>query len=268
MRQFSLSFLTASSLTAPEAVAAAAQFGYTHVGLRLAPSMPGGPFQDLVRDKNLLQETVARCRDTGVAIFDIEVIRIGENFDAGNWLSLLETAAVLEARAILVVGDDTNETRLAQSLGRLCESARAFGTTIDLEFLPWTAIRDAGSALHVIEAAGSPQEAGILIDALHFARSTSTLAEIAALPREYLHYAQICDGPGDGTYSREQMIHTAVEARLLPGEGGIDLHGLFAALPSDMPISVEIPNRDRVQKLGPLEWVRQAMEASRRVFHT
>lgn len=266
MRSYSLSYLTASCLTPPQAVDVAAQTGYSHVGLRLWPSVPGGAFQALLDDAPLLRETRACCRGSGVGVFDIEVIRIGAAFVPADALPLLEAGAALAARGVLVVGDDPEPARLAQSLARLCELAFAMHLTVDLEFLPWTAIRDAGAAMRVLDAAGRPANAGLLVDALHMARSGTTLGEIAALPRSCLHYAQICDGPGSGSFTRAQMIHTAVAERLLPGEGSIDLHGLFAALPSGLPVSVEIPHHRRLPRLGALEWARQALAASRAVL--
>jgi hypothetical protein len=46
-------------------------------------------------------------------------------------------------------------------------------------------------------AAGRPN-GGVLVDAIHFARLGSTLAQVAALPREWLHYAHICDAAAMG----------------------------------------------------------------------
>ena len=266
MRAYSLSYLTASSLTAPQAVLVAAETGYSHVGLRLCASMPGGAFQDLLHDAPLMRETLASMQDTGVGVFDIEVIRIGENFDASDWLALLEAAAALKARGVLVVGDDPDPARLAQSFGRLCALAQPFALTIDLEFLPWTPVRDANGALAIVDAAGRPPNAGVLVDALHMARSSSTLADIAALPVACLHYAQICDGPGSGSFTHEQMLYTAVYERLLPGEGGIDLKGIVQALPPDLPVGIEIPHHIRQPQLGAREWARQALVATRAVL--
>jgi sugar phosphate isomerase/epimerase len=263
MRSYSLSYLTASSLTPPQAVVVAGETGYRHVGLRLSASMPGGPFQDLLHDAPLMRETQASMQSTGVGVFDIEVIRVGEHFDASAWLPLLEAGAALTARAVLVVGDDPDAARLAQSFGRLCELARPFSLTIDLEFLPWTQVRDANGALAIVDAAGRPSNAGVLVDALHMARSTSTLADIAALPASCVHYAQICDGPGNGTFTHQQMLHTALFERLLPGEGGIDLKGIFQALPPGLPVSIEIPHHVRQPQLGAREWARQALVATR-----
>ena len=266
MRAYSLSYLTASSLTPAQAIAVAAQTGYSHVGLRLSASMPGGAYQDLLNDAHLMREARASMQNTGVGVFDIEVIRIGENFDASDWLALLEAAAALKARGVLVVGDDPDPARLAQSFGSLCALAQPFALTIDLEFLPWTPVRDANGALAIVDAAGRPSNAGVLVDALHMARSTSTLADIAALPVSCLHYAQICDGPGSGSFTHEQMLRTAVYERLLPGEGGIDLKGIFQALPPDLPVSIEIPHHIRQPQLGAREWARQALVATRAVL--
>ena len=266
MRSYSIAYLTASSLTPPQAVAAAAQLGYSHVGLRLWPSVVGGEFQNLIGDARLMRETIATLRETGVGVRDLEVVRIAAGFDANTCRPLLEAGAALGARALLVIGEDPDPQRLAQSYARLCELALPMGLTVDLEFLPWTAVRDANTALAVITAAGRPRNAGVLVDALHMARSISTLADIAALPRECLHYAQICDGPGSGNFTQAEIIHMARFERLLPGEGSIDLHGLFGALPADLPLSIEIPHHIRLPQLGALEWARQALAASRAVL--
>jgi hypothetical protein len=62
------------------------------------------------------------------------------------------------------------------------------------------------------------------------------------------------------------MIHTARCERLLPDEGVIDLRGLFASLPADLPVSVEVPNHLRARPVGDLAWSGQALAASRAVL--
>jgi sugar phosphate isomerase/epimerase len=140
---------------------------------------------------------------------------------------LLEAGAALAAKAVLVAGDDTDVARLTDSYARLCEAMAAFGMSADLEFMPWTAVPDAKAALRIVDGAGRPGNAGILVDALHVSRSGTTLDDLRAIPRALLHYAQICDAPTREQIGRpftvEEMIHTARCERLLPGEGGIDL---------------------------------------------
>jgi sugar phosphate isomerase/epimerase len=271
MRIYSLAYLTSNTLTPPQAVRLAGQLGYSFVGLRLLSNGPGGPQQFLIGQPEVLRETVAAQQDTGVGVFDLEIIRLAEGFDARSYLPLLEAGAALKAKAVLVAGDDTDEARLSENYARLCELMQAYGLTADLEFMPWTAVPDAKAALRVINAAGRPGNAGILVDALHVARSATTLDDIRAIPRALLHYAQICDAPtsapppkGIGrAFTVEEMIHTARCERLLPGEGGIHLKSLFAALPPDLPVSVEVPHEKRLAELGQTEWARQALAASR-----
>ena len=267
LRNYSLAYLTSNTLTPPQAVRLAAKLGYGQVGLRLLPNAAGAPQQFLIDQPAVLRETVAALTDTGVGVFDLEIIRIGAGFDARAYLPLLDAGAALKAKAALVAGDDTDLTRLTDHYARLCELMYPFGMSADLEFMPWTAVPDARAALRVVEGAGRPRNAGILVDALHVSRSGTTLDDLRAIPRELLHYAQVCDAPTAAQIGRaftvEEMIHTARCERLLPGEGGIDLAAMFAALPGDLPVSVEIPHEQRLAQVGQTEWARQALAASR-----
>lgn len=270
-RRYSLAYLTASALAPAQMVTLASELGYHNVGLRLLPNSSGAPQQHLIGNRAAIAETQARMRDTGVGVFDIEIIRIGEHFDSKTWLPLLEVGATLGAHSLLVAGDDAEPARLAANFAHLCELTATFGLYANLEFMPWTAVKCARDALTILDLAGRPQYGGILVDALHFARSATTSADIAALStqcRHHLHYAQICDAPPGIPNSVDALIHTARQERLLPGEGGIDLAGLFAVLPHDLPVSVEIPNDVRVARLGVREWSRQALAAARAVLDT
>jgi len=262
-RTYSLAYLSSHRCTPPEAIRVAAANGYAFVGLRLWPNAPGAPQQFLLGQPDVLRETVAAQVDTGVGVFDLEIIRIGEQFDPHTWDALYDAGAALKAKAILVAGDDLDEARLTDNYARLCEVMQPYGMTADLEFMPWTAVKDAKSALRIITNAGMPSNAGILVDALHFGRSTTTLDDIRAIPRQLLHYAQICDAEAGTHFSTEQMIHTARCERLLPGDGNIDVQGLFDALPADLPISVEVVNFAREEKANPSEWASICMAASR-----
>ena len=262
-RSLSLAYLTSRRSSPPEAVALAAQTGCDFVGLRLWPNAPGAPQQHLLGQPQVLRETQAALRDTGVGVFDLEIIRIGEGFDPHTWDALYEAGAALGARALLVAADDTDRARLCDSYARLCEVVAPYGLTADLEFMPWTAVPDAASAVAVLQQAGRPANAGILVDALHFGRSATTLADLRAIPRHWLHYAQVCDAEAGTHFSTEQMIHSARCERLLPGEGSIDLAGMSDALPADLPVSVEIVHMAREAQVSPLDWARQCVQASR-----
>jgi len=261
-RLLSIAHLTALPLAPPALVQLTADAGCGACGVRLLPASPGGPAYPLMHDAAQMAETLARMRALGVAVFDLEIIRIGEPFDPRAYGAFFAAGQQLGARAVLVAGDDADEPRLTERFARLCEAAAPYGLSCDLEFMPWTAVKDARSALRIVRAAAQPN-GGVLVDALHFARSGTTLEDIAALPRAALHYAQICDGSVPGPDTVQGLIHDARCERLLPGEGGITLAELFARLPADLPISIEIPSDTRAPKMGYLAWARAAVAATR-----
>jgi sugar phosphate isomerase/epimerase len=261
---YSLAYLTSAPMAPVDALVLAAKLGYQAIGVRIAPASPGGNFSPLATDPTMLRETIRRIGDTGVSIFDVEIARLRADFEPDQFKAFLEAAGRLKARAILVAGDDPDETRLTNSFAKFCRAAAPYGLTAQLEFMPWTALKNAKTALRIVTNAGEPN-GRVLVDALHVARSATTLDDIASLPRHLTSYAQICDAPAGIPATEEELIHTARCARLLPGDGGIDLGGLVRTLPDDLPLSIEIPNDEGLAKLGAEEWARRALAATRQL---
>jgi sugar phosphate isomerase/epimerase len=264
MTDYSLAYLTSVPLSPADALSLAGKLGYRYTGVRIAPASPGGDFHPLATDAAMLRETIARMGDSGAAVFDVELVRLAADFKVTAFTPFLETCGALGARAILVAGDDPDEGRLTASFAAFCDAAANYGLTADLEFMPWTKVPNARAALRVVSSAARPN-GRILVDTLHAGRSATTLADIAAIPPEMLSYVQLCDAPGEIPLTHEGLIHTARCARLLPGEGGIDLVGMLSQLPADLPISLEIPNEERLPALGAEEWGRQALAAAKSV---
>lgn len=262
---YSLAQLMALPFSPPEMVQLAADTGCAAVGIRLLPTTPGGLHYPLMTDAPMLRETLARMQGTGVAILDLEVLRIDAAFDADRYAAFLETGARLGARHILVAGDDPDESRMADAFAALCDAAQPFGLTADLEFMPWTNVPDVQAAARIVAGAGRPN-GGVLVDALHFARCGSSLDDVGALRREWLHYGQICDGPMPGPDTVEGLIHAARCERMVPGEGGIDLAGLFARLPPELPISIEVPSDTRAPAMGYAAWARLSIAAAQSIL--
>ena len=264
-RAFSLAHLTASPLLAPDMVTLASELGYQHVGIRIHPAAPGGEFSPLILDRAMLAETRTRLRESGVTAFDIEIIRLNEQFQLSDFAEFLDVCGELSARAILVAGDDPVEARLTANFAALCEAAHPFGLTINLEFMPWVPIGNCRAARRIVDAAAQPN-GRVLVDALHVARSDTSLDEIATLPHSLLAYAQICDAPAGMPDTVEAIIHAARCERLLPGDGNIPLRQMFEALPSDLPVSIEIPHVRMKEERGVRTWAKQALAASRHVL--
>jgi sugar phosphate isomerase/epimerase len=231
----------------------AAQAGYTHVGLRLVP-VAGQPYEH-----PLDVELVETClRDTGVRVLDVEVFRLTRETKVADWERVLAISQRLGASDILVHGADADESRLTETFGRLCELAGRHRLRANLEPMPWVDVSNVAKALRVLRGAGKANS-GLLVDAIHFFRAGDSLDELRNVPREYLHYAQLCDARREKPADMQEIIRQARGDRRFPGEGGLDLRGLLAALPADIPLSLEVPV---AEKLEPLERARRARAAT------
>jgi sugar phosphate isomerase/epimerase len=160
----------------------------------------------------------------------------------------------------VVNGDEPDPRRLADLLHRLCELGRPYGIRMNLEPTPWTGIPTLGAALAVVQICGHP-DARVMIDAIHLDRSAGSVADIAAVPREWIDYVQVCDAVGPRPADFETMIHQARNERAFPGDGNLDLAGMLAVLPDGMPLSLEAPVRSLAQRLTLAERARHARQS-------
>lgn len=261
-RPISLAALSVIELTPPEMVTAVSLAGYRYISLRLLPVTPHEPRYDILGDTPMRRDLQHRLDDTGIEVLDVEFIRLDADAIVTDFLPLMETAAKLQAKQLLVAGYDSDEGRFVARFSELCDHALEFGLNANLEFYPWADVRTLAQAHRLVAACGR-SNVGILIDSLHFDRSRSTLAEVAAVPVQWLRYVQLCDAPAERPTTTDALIHQARAERQFPGEGGLDLMGLLRALPRDIPIGIETPTRALALNVGPVERARRALEATR-----
>jgi sugar phosphate isomerase/epimerase len=227
--------------------------------------MPGGIAYSLMDDQATLKETLARLDATGIRVADLEVVALRPETDIAAFTAFFETGARLGAKHILVAGYDPDLARFRDRYAAFCESAAPYGLTADLEFMPWTYVPDLVTANKIVAQVGQAN-AGVLVDALHFDRSKSSLAELGNVPTHRLHYWQLCDGPAERPETTDEMMHAARHERLFPGEGGIDLVSLARAMPADITISIEVPTADLAKTVGAKDRARRALDAARNVI--
>ena len=240
MTKYSLAQLTSVRSSPPELIRIAGAAGYDFAGLRLI-EVTGGDAWPLVSDPQMLRDTKDAMRTHGIAVLDVELVRLQPDTDLSNLKPTFEIAAELGTRHVLTQAHDPVWARLVDNFGSLCELLSQFGLTADLEFLTWTDMRGLNEALQLLRAA-SRANAGLAIDTLHFFRSGCRPEDLRQVPRELLHFIQISDAPAEGPQTAEGLIFAAREARLDPGEGGLDLAGVLRELPMDIVVAVEIPN--------------------------
>jgi len=240
-RKYSLSFLTIADVSPVEAVKIAAECGYAAVGLRLLPAAQNEADYLLLTDAVLLKETKAALQDTAVQVADVEIIRINPEFEPKKYLQFLDVAQQLGAKHILIAGNDPEHGRLIQNFAQFCELSKQYGLSCDLEFMPWTNVKNLAQAEQIVKSSGQ-DNAAVLIDSLHFDRSDSTLEQVKALDPQHMNYVQLCDGLAKYDSSDAGLIKIARSNRLVPGEGEIDLVNLIRALPDNITLAAEVPN--------------------------
>lgn len=264
-RIYSMAYLTANGLPPVEAVELAARLGFDRISFRLLPAGPGDTPPPLMTDDALFADVRSALADHGLAVADVEMIRMNADTGLDRFRPFLDRSRDLGAHHVLVAGDDPDRARITDTYGRLCELTWEYGLTADLEFMPWTAIKNIADARALAEAANHPA-AAILFDCLHFDRCDSRLDEISAIPREMMNYVQICDGPVPYDPDGSAMMTLGRTARLIPGTGGIDLKEIVTRLPRDVPISVEVPNRELVEADDVAPLVAKALKASKELL--
>ncbi|KMO11880.1 sugar phosphate isomerase/epimerase family protein [Methylobacterium platani] len=239
-RPLGLAHFTCIAVPPVDLVRLAARTGYAAIGLRLYPAFPGAPVYDVAAGSPAFRAVRQALRDEGVRLHDIEFVTIGEDFAPASLAGILEAAAGLGARALSVCGDDPDRPRLVARFAELCDLAAGYGMGVDLECMAWRRVASLPDAVRVVEAAGRPN-GGVLVDALHLARTGGTVADLRAVPAGLIRSAQLCDAPARAPGSMEAIIHEARAGRLPPGEGALPLSALLAVLPATAALSVEVP---------------------------
>lgn len=218
----------------PQVALAAAAAGYDATGVWI----------DLALWVDSTTREMRRILDgEGLTALDAEVLWLQPGPPDEAHLRIVEIARGLGAANLLVVSSDPDDASTAAKLRDLCEVAGE-DLRIALEFALFTEVRNIAQASAILRAVDHPA-AALLIDPLHLERSGGTAADVALLPRNWLPYAQFCDaGPLTfDTSDRGAIIAEAVDRRLQVGEGVLPLRAVQAALPKDVPLSIELRSK-------------------------
>jgi sugar phosphate isomerase/epimerase len=256
-RQVGLAQLSLVGTAPPDLVTVAAGAGFDFIGARVRPVTAAERAYDLQPGSPMLKETLARMRDTGVTVKDIEFLLLDGSDQRGAWLRMMEAGQALGAGSLTVAGADPDAARLADTLARMTADGRDFGIVPTLEPISYQAVDSIPAAAELARAAGCKN----VVDALHFNRFGGTLDQRAA-SADLVPLLQLSDGPVQRPATREDLVTESRSERGVPGEGGFDLAALVAAFPAGTPVSVETPSDRRVAELGEPGWARNLKAAA------
>jgi len=198
----------------------------------------------LVDDARLRRETRAALAGSGVQLALGEACHIRPDATARDFEPVIAMFAELGCPRMNVVSFEYEPVREAEQAHELAEMICAAGLTFNWEFsrLGRRMLADVAREVRAMRARGLA--AHILIDPMHFIRGGEQIANLAALEPELVSYFQLCDVPlvGEGEYMEE-----ALYCRLPQGDGELPLAEIVRALPEGAVISMEIPQRSRIE---------------------
>jgi sugar phosphate isomerase/epimerase len=237
----------------------AARAGYDYVSIRpIYMGLPREPDYALPDNPQMLRQTKKALASTGVRVHDIELARVYEGLHPTKYLPAMEVAAELGAKAVLSSIWGGERAFYIEKFAEICDLAKPFGLTVDLEYVPITIVRNLAQAVDVLRGANR-SNAGLMIDMHHFHRAHDNPADLDALPPTWFHFAHLCDANVEIPTRRAEMLRVMREGRLYVGEGGIDVAGILAHLPPCV-YSIELPNKERHEELGYAEHATRCLE--------
>lgn len=240
MRPIGVEWLCEVGLPPTDLVSLAADAECRHIGMTLEQT-EYNPFNypawSLHNDSHLRRELMSRMADRGVSISLGEGCVIGPDIAAGAHKPALDLFCELGARRVNTVSFDPDRQRTFDEFCKLAEMTREVGLELTIEFTPLLTIRTLDETAELIVRIAQPH-VKVLIDVMHFFRAGHTAADIARFDPAIFGYIQICDAP---LLAGENYMDEAMNNRMIPGEGEMDVGGVIAALPNDLIVSMEIP---------------------------
>jgi sugar phosphate isomerase/epimerase len=237
MNRLSLAPLTINEAGPLELIAAAAAGDFDAIDLRVVGPPGVAPVEPVT--EALAAAIRRRLADSGIAAFSATGIWLAPDFAVAQVEPALATIAALGAGHCLAAGYDDDWPRLTANFVALCEAAARYRLTIAVEFMPYLPVKNVADAARLLRDAAQPN-AGMIVDALHLARSGGTPADLAIVPPSQIAYVQLCDAPRVRPAvmeRRDESLHN----RLYPGAGELPLFELMDALPREVTIDLEAP---------------------------
>jgi sugar phosphate isomerase/epimerase len=260
MHRLSLAHLTLDDADPLTFVDAAAKAGFDAVGLRIVAAPGATQRAPVVGDRELIASLKTSLGANALDVLQVNNFWIMPETTTNHIRPVIETAARLGARYVLVVVGDPDLQRAGACFAECCALAEPLGIGVALEFQSYSPVRTIHQAVRMVEDSGYGN-AGIVVDALHLDRSGGHPSDLAAIPAGRLSFVQLCDAPARQP-ALDALRREARGDRLYPGEGALPLVALMEALPGDVPLDLEAPSRRTHLPL--LEQARLAAEATRR----
>ncbi|MER8760495.1 sugar phosphate isomerase/epimerase [Mesorhizobium sp. M0976] len=246
-----LAHLTVQEVPPADAITIAAETGFQYATMRLHSPRLGAKNLSTRELNDEVQKALLVSRESGVLVSSIEALVLAPETDILTYTPILEAAAKLSARCVLVVAFDNVYSRMLDNFGALSASASQLGLGLEIEFMVFSEIKDLQKAMQVLADAGSPNDK-IVVDILHLLRSGGSPQDILRVPPAMISQIQLSDGPKYA--GPECLVEEARFDRMFIGEGEFPLTEILSKRPPAVPLALEIPaERLRLQGISAQE---------------
>lgn len=216
---------------------AAAAAGFT--GMALAPAEAAAGIE------------AVRAALDGFPAPEIEPLKGWDSGARDDEVAVFALADAFASRQVTTIQlvDDQPADLLAERFAGLCARAAEHGLTVGFEPRAHSPVATPAQAAALVTASGAAN-AGIVLDAYHVHRSGASLEDIAPQAHRVVSI-QLNDARGT---PGPDPAEDALEFRLVPGEGALDLAGWLRGLDRlgvDVPLAVEALSRE--QNARPLD---------------
>jgi sugar phosphate isomerase/epimerase len=252
-----LSVMTLRGIAFPERIRAASAAGFRGIGWRL---------EDF--NTNTEHEIVRLLDESEVLPIEVEFFRDwvgleGQPAYQKHESALLKLAGRLKARHINVaVFERESQEEIVAALSGLCGRAAEYDLLVQLEFMPYDpSVSSLHAAWEVVRKVAAPN-AGLLLDAWHWARSPGSEEALVEIPANQITGVQLS---GHLPEPLRDMAEESRHYRQLPGDEAVRFLRLLELHGVSCPLSVEVMSDD-LDKLPPAEATTQVADAARSVL--
>jgi sugar phosphate isomerase/epimerase len=264
MNRLGIELISVFGLPPVDFVKLAADLGCAHISLGLSQiniNPHGYPAYSLLDDAPLRRELIAALHDHGIAISLGEGLTARADADIRDRAPELDIMAELGIKRVNAVSLDPDLARSFDKFAVLAEMAASRGMETVTEFAPGLTVADLPTAIAAIRHVGRP-DFRLVIDTMHFSRSGSHPADLAALDPDMIGYVQLSDAPLTPRF--DSYMQEAMTERMVPGTGELPLRAILAAVPRDRVVALEVPLLSQAMAgIGPCERLRPCIDAAR-----
>ncbi|MBC7920206.1 MAG: sugar phosphate isomerase/epimerase [Ferruginibacter sp.] len=181
------------------------------------------------------------------------------NFGEDDIFRMAEGLGVESINLIETYGNPVDTQAATERFAKLAQRGADYGYRIQLEFMPFSGIRDLAKAWDIVRLANAPN-GGLTFDTWHYFRGNVDNDLLEAIPGNKIFQVQYSDAKAALNGS---LVNDLLHHRLFPGEGDFplaEIARILTGMGGDQAVGVELFS-DRIDAMTPTDAGKQVAES-------